>query len=85
MTSAVAEAAARPFGLVIGLGALAVLVLFLGLFRPATPDRRCGWIALVGLIALSGYSFALQPGESLFGGAFVVDPQALVAPRVLLG
>jgi len=34
-----------PLGLELALGGLIVLVLLLGLFRPATPDRRCGWLA----------------------------------------
>jgi len=70
--------------LVLALGALAGLVLLLGLFRPATPDTRCGWLSLIGLAGLSAWSFFIQPGESLFGGAFVVDPLALFAQRLFL-
>jgi NADH-quinone oxidoreductase subunit N len=70
--------------LAIALGALAVLVLLLGLFRPATPDRRSGWVSLAGLIVLSAWSFVLQPGESHFGGAFRVDALALFADRLFL-
>lgn len=70
--------------LVIALGGLALLVLLLGLFRPSAPDRRCGWVALFGLIALSVWSFVIQPGASLFGGAFVMDPLALFAQRLFL-
>ena len=70
--------------LVLALGALAVLVLMLGLFRPAKPDTRCGWVSLIGLAALSAWSFVVQPGESLFGGAFLVDPLALFAQRLFL-
>src|SRR5574338_813825 len=70
--------------LVLALGGLAVLVLVLGLFRPSAPDRRCGWVALIGLIGLSAWSFVLQPGESLFDGAFLVDPLALFAQRLFL-
>src|SRR4029453_6178275 len=39
-----------PLGLELVLGALIVVVLLLGLFRPATPDRRAGWVSLIGLI-----------------------------------
>ena len=70
--------------LVLALGGLAALVLVLGLFRPATPDTRCGWVSLIGLVGLSVWSFLIQPGESLFGGAFAVDPLALFAQRLFL-
>jgi len=70
--------------LVLALGGLIVLVLFAGFFRPATPDRRCGWLALAGLVALSAFSFMLQPGESRFDGAFTLDPLALFAQRLFL-
>src|SRR5690349_4363421 len=70
--------------LVMALGGLAVLVLMLGLFRPSAPDRRCGWLALLGLIGLSVWSFLITPGESLFGGAFLMDPLALFAQRLFL-
>ena len=70
--------------LVFGLGGLIFLVLLLGLFRPAAPDRRAGWVSLLGLIGLSIWSFLLQPGVSLFGGTFVVDPLALFAQRLFL-
>jgi NADH-quinone oxidoreductase subunit N len=75
---------AGPLGLEIALGGLALGVLFLGLFRPAIPDRRCGWVSLIGLVALSLWSFVLQPGGSLFAGSFVVDPLALFAKRLFL-
>jgi NADH-quinone oxidoreductase subunit N len=73
-----------PLGLELALGGLIVLVLLLGLFRPATPDRRCGWLAFAGLIGLSVWAFLLQPGGSLFGGAFTLDPLALFAQRLFL-
>jgi NADH-quinone oxidoreductase subunit N len=73
-----------PLGLELGAGALLVVVLLLGLFRPATPDRRCGWVALLGLVALSAWAFTLQPGGSLFGGAYTLDPLALFAQRLFL-
>jgi NADH:ubiquinone oxidoreductase subunit 2 (subunit N) len=73
-----------PLGLEIALGGLIVAVLLLGLFRPAAPDRRAGWVSLVGLLGLSAWSFLLQPGGSLFGGAFVVDSLALFAQRLFL-
>ena len=70
--------------LVFGLGGLILVVLLLGLFRPATPDRRAAWVSLVGLIGLSIWAFLLEPGVSLFGGTFVVDPLALFAQRLFL-
>src|SRR3954464_2213749 len=73
-----------PLGLEVALGALIALVLLLGLFKPASPDRRCGWVALLGLIGLSVWSFFIQPGATLFEGSFVVDPLALFAQRLFL-
>jgi NADH-quinone oxidoreductase subunit N len=73
-----------PLGLEVALGGLVVLVLLLGLFRPSTPDRRAGWISLAGLVGLSIWSFFLEPGGSLFGGSFVLDPLALFAQRLFL-
>lgn len=73
-----------PLGLEIALGALTFVVLLLGLFRPATPDRRCGWVALFGLAGLTAWSFVLEPGGSAFDGAFVLDPLALFAQRLFL-
>jgi NADH-quinone oxidoreductase subunit N len=73
-----------PLGLELALGALLVIVLALGLFRPASPDRRCGWVTLLGLIGLSAWAFTLQPGGSLFGGAYRLDALALFAQRLFL-
>jgi len=73
-----------PLGLELALGALLVLVLLLGLFRPAVPDRRCGWVSLVGLIGLAGWAFALRPGAELPGGIYALDPLALFAQRLFL-
>jgi NADH-quinone oxidoreductase subunit N len=70
--------------LVLALGGLLVFVFLLGLFRPSVPDRRCGWVSLAGLIALSVSAFVLQPGETRFGGAFAMDPLALFAARLFL-
>ena len=75
---------AGPLGLELALGGLMFVVLLLGLFRPATPDRRAGWVSVVGLIGLSTWSFFLEPGGSLFGGSFVVDPLAIFAQRLFL-
>src|SRR5204862_183681 len=58
--------------------------LLLGLFRPATADRRAGWVTLFGLAGLSVWAFLLQPGATLFGGSFVLDPLALFAQRLFL-
>jgi NADH-quinone oxidoreductase subunit N len=73
-----------PLGLELALGGLILLVLGLGLFRPAAPDRRCGWISLIGLIALSIWAWRLQPGGSLFDGSFTLDALALFSKRLFL-
>jgi len=73
-----------PLGLELALGGLMFVVLLLGLFRPAAPDRRCGWVSLFGLAALSAWSFFVRPGGSLFDGAFSLDPLALFAQRLFL-
>jgi NADH-quinone oxidoreductase subunit N len=73
-----------PLGLELALGGLLVLVLLLGLFRPAVPDRRCGWVSFIGLTALSVWAFFVGPGGSLFGGAYTLDPLALFAQRLFL-
>ena len=70
--------------LILALGGLTLLVFLLGLFRSSTPDRRCGWVSFLGLTALSVWSFFLEPGVSLFGGSFVIDPLALFAQRLFL-
>ncbi|HYT65590.1 MAG TPA: NADH-quinone oxidoreductase subunit N [Vicinamibacterales bacterium] len=68
----------------LGLGGLMAAVLLLGLFKPAVPDRRCGWLSLFGLIGLAAWSFFVRPGESLFSDAFVLDPLAIFAQRLFL-
>lgn len=73
-----------PMALEIGLFALMLAVLLLGIFRPAVPDRRAGWVALIGLLALSAASFLAAPGGALFGGSYVVDALALFAKRLFL-
>ena len=73
-----------PLGLEIALGALILLVFLLGLFRPAVPDRRTGWVSLIGLIGLSAWSFFLEPGGTMFDGSFTVDPLALFTQRLFL-
>ena len=73
-----------PLGIELALGGLTFVVLLLGLFRPARPDRRCGWVSLIGLLGLSAWSFVLQPGASLFDGSFTLDALALFAKRLFL-
>jgi NADH-quinone oxidoreductase subunit N len=73
-----------PMSLEIGLGVLMLVVLLLGIFRPATPDRRAGWVALIGLLILTAMSFAASPGGALFDGSYVVDALALFAKRLFL-
>jgi NADH-quinone oxidoreductase subunit N len=75
---------ASPFGLEIGLSALMLVVLFMGLFRPATPNRAAGWVALFGLLALTGISFAMVPSGPLFHGSYQMDALALFAKRLFL-
>jgi NADH-quinone oxidoreductase subunit N len=71
-------------GLELALGGLIFVVLLLGLLRPSVADRRCGWVSLAGLIGLSIWACLLQPGGSLFGGSFALDPLALFAKRLFL-
>jgi len=71
-------------GLEVGLGALMLVVLLLGIFRPEVPDRRAGTVSLAGLLLLTAASFAVSPGASLFGGSFVIDPLALFSKRLFL-
>jgi NADH-quinone oxidoreductase subunit N len=73
-----------PVGLELALGGLLVAVLLAGLFRPAVPDRRCGWLSLAGLIALAAWAFTLRPGGMLFEGRYTVDALALFAQRLFL-
>lgn len=73
-----------PLGLELMLGALMLIVLLLGLFKPATPNRMTGWVTLVGLLALIGVSFAVGPGASLFNGSYQVDAMAVFAKRLFL-
>jgi NADH-quinone oxidoreductase subunit N len=68
----------------LALGGLIFVVLLLGLLRPSVADRRCGWVSLAGLIGLSIWACLLQPGGSLFGGSFALDPLALFAKRLFL-
>ena len=79
-----ALAPTSPLGLEIGLGLLMLLVLLMGLFRPGTPNRLTGWVALVGLLVLTGVSFALTPGGGLFEGSYQVDALAIFAKRLFL-
>lgn len=73
-----------PLSLEVGLGALMLVILLLGLSRPAVADRRSGWVALAGLLALTAMSFAASPGGAWFGGSYVVDGLALFARRLFL-
>ena len=73
-----------PMILEIGLGLLMLVVLLLGIFRPATPDRRAGFVALLGLAVLAVLSFTLAPSGPHFGASYVVDALALFAKRLFL-
>jgi NADH-quinone oxidoreductase subunit N len=61
-----------------------LLVLLMGIFRPSTPNRLTGWVALIGLLVLTGVSFAVVPGGSLFNGSYEVDALAIFAKRLFL-
>ena len=73
-----------PLALEIALGGVILLVLLLGLFRPGVPDRRAGWVSLIGLCGLSAWAFSVEPSSAAFGGSFVNDPLALFAKRLFL-
>jgi len=68
----------------IGLFLLALGVLLLGIFRPAIPDRRAGFVAFAGLLVLVTAAFLAPPTGVLFDGAYVVDALALFAKRLFL-
>ncbi len=73
-----------PMTLELGLGLLMLVVLLTGIFRPASPDRRAGFVALAGLVALVIFSFTLAPSGPHFGASYVVDALALFAKRLFL-
>ena len=73
-----------PLGLEVGLGLLMLVVLLLGIFRPQVPDRRAGWVCLIGLLGLTALSFAASPAEAILGGSYAVDALALFAKRLFL-
>ncbi len=73
-----------PFGLEIGLGILMLIVLFMGLFRPSTPNRSTGWVTVIGLLLLTGIALATPPGGRLFAGSYQVDALAIIAKRLFL-
>jgi len=68
------------------VAALAVLVLIVGLIRPATDGTReaVGWITFVGLLGALATTFAATDG-SILGGAYVVDGLAIFSKRLVLG
>jgi NADH-quinone oxidoreductase subunit N len=69
----------------VGLFVLAVIVLLVGLVRRGDPDRRIGWITLIGLLAVLGLTFAAREGPTPLGGTFVQDRLAIFAKQLLLG
>ena len=73
-----------PLGLEAGLGLLMLVVLLLGIFRPEVPDRRAGWISLLGLLILTALAFSTAPADAILGGSYVVDALALFAKRLFL-
>jgi len=69
--------------------ALAILVLLMGIVGrfprsgPAGWGRAIGWITLIGLIAIFGFTFFVDEG-SLLGATFVLDGLAMFAKRLFL-
>jgi NADH-quinone oxidoreductase subunit N len=68
----------------VGLFVLAVIVLLVGLVKRGDPDRRIGWITLIGLLAVLGLTCAAREGPTPLGGAFVQDRLAIFAKQLLL-
>jgi len=75
---------AAPLVLELGVFGLAVLALSFGIGGSRGPSRSIGWITCAGLTVLFVLSLGMIPGETAFGGAFVVDDLALFVKRVFL-
>src|SRR5262249_36451185 len=61
----------------LGVGALALVVLLVGLAGGARRGREVGLIAAIGLAGLYGLSLVIDARGPLFDGAFVVDGLAV--------
>jgi NADH-quinone oxidoreductase subunit N len=73
-----------PFVLELGLGVLLLLV-FLATLGARGEDRRwIGWLALAGVLALTGLALGASPAPPALGGIFVQDGLALFAKRLFL-
>jgi NADH-quinone oxidoreductase subunit N len=72
-----------PLILELGLLALAVLVLVLGLVWRGDPHGRIGWVTFIGLLVVFGLTFFAKEG-SLLGGSFVQDSLAVFAKQLFV-
>jgi NADH-quinone oxidoreductase subunit N len=68
----------------LGVGALALVVLLLGLSRRRGHPREIGLVAAVGLGGLYGLSLFIDARGPLFDGAFVLDGLAVFLKQVFL-
>ena len=75
----------ETLGLPIGAAVLWLAVFVFDLLAGPARGRVSGWITVVGLSALFGFSWALEPGSEIAGGAFALDAFALYMQRILLG
>ncbi|MCC7008936.1 MAG: NADH-quinone oxidoreductase subunit N [Acidobacteria bacterium] len=78
-----ASAWLAPLWLEIGVLALALLALILGI-AGVRAGRAVAGITVAGLAALLVGSCWIEPGQTAFGGAFVVDALALFIKRLFL-
>jgi NADH-quinone oxidoreductase subunit N len=75
---------ASPFVLEIGLGVVMLIVFVAGLASRGDDRRHLGWLAMLGVLALTVLAMTLQPAGPAMGGLFVLDGLALFAKRLFL-
>jgi len=75
----------ETLGLPIGAAVLWLVVFVFDLLAGPVRGRTSGWITVLGLLALFGFSWTLEPGREIAGGAFALDAFALYMQRILLG
>jgi NADH-quinone oxidoreductase subunit N len=73
-----------PFVLEIGLGLLMLAVFVAGLGSHGAERRHLGWIATLGVAALTLLAMTLGPTGPALGGMFVLDGLAIFAKRLFL-